>query len=52
VSYGVKPTDYPTVAGALIATLEKGLGEDFTPAVRAAWLECIHKVSGEMLSAS
>jgi hypothetical protein len=30
------------VGAALIATLEKGLGEDFTPTVRAAWLACIH----------
>jgi hemoglobin-like flavoprotein len=52
VAYGVKPINYPTVAAALMATLEKGLGEDFTPAVGAAWLECIHKVAGEMLAAA
>jgi hemoglobin-like flavoprotein len=50
--YGVKPSDYQTVGAALLATLEKGLGEDFTPAVRAAWLACINKVAGEMLSAA
>jgi hemoglobin-like flavoprotein len=52
VGYGVKATDYPTVGVALIATLEKGLGADFTPEVRAAWLACIDKVAGEMLAAS
>jgi hemoglobin-like flavoprotein len=49
VSYGVKPTDYQTVGDALIATLDKGLGADFTPAVRSAWLACIGKVAGAML---
>ena len=52
VSYGVKPADYQTVGVALIATLEKGLGADFTPEVRAAWLACISTVAGEMLTAS
>jgi hemoglobin-like flavoprotein len=52
VSYGVKPADYQTVGAALIATLEKGLGADFTPEVRAAWLACINQVAGEMLTAS
>ncbi len=42
VGDGIKPIDYQTVGAALIATLEKGLGEDFTPTVRAAWLACIH----------
>jgi len=52
VGYGVKPSDYLTVGAALIATLEKGLGEDFTPAVRDAWFACIDKVAREMLVAS
>ena len=34
VGYGVKPADYDTVGTALIDTLEKGLGEAFTPPVR------------------
>jgi hemoglobin-like flavoprotein len=37
--YGVKEKDYDTVASALLWTLEKGLGEAFTPSVRAAWTE-------------
>ncbi len=37
--YGVKPQDYATVATALLWTLEKGLGDAFTPAVQTAWTE-------------
>jgi hemoglobin-like flavoprotein len=36
--YGVKDKDYDTVAGALLDTLQKGLGEAFTPEVKAAWV--------------
>lgn len=35
--YGVQPGHYETVAIALLWTLERGLGDAFTPAVRAAW---------------
>jgi hemoglobin-like flavoprotein len=48
-AYGVKPADYATVGQALIATLEKGLGDGFTPQVRDAWLACYAAVSSEML---
>jgi hemoglobin-like flavoprotein len=37
--YGVKVGDYATVGAALLATLAKGLGDAFTPEVRAAWTE-------------
>ncbi len=47
--YGVSPADYDTVGTALITTLERGLGPDFTPDVREAWLACIAAVAGEML---
>src|SRR5512141_1816447 len=36
--YGVKPEHYQTVATALLWTLEKGLGEAFTPEVKEAWV--------------
>jgi hemoglobin-like flavoprotein len=49
VGYGVLPSHYPTVGASLIATLEKGLGDDFTPAVKGAWLACYAVVSAEML---
>jgi hemoglobin-like flavoprotein len=37
-AYGVTEAHYATVASALLWTLEQGLGEDFTPQVRAAWV--------------
>jgi hemoglobin-like flavoprotein len=37
--YGVKTEDYNTVGSALLWTLEQGLGEAFTPEVKAAWTE-------------
>ncbi len=39
VKYGVKDAHYDTVGGALLYTLETGLGEDFTPDVKDAWTE-------------
>jgi hemoglobin-like flavoprotein len=35
--YGVRDEHYDTVAAALLWTLEKGLGDAFTPEVRDAW---------------
>jgi len=37
VAYGVKDSHYDTVGGALLWTLEKGLGPAFTPDVKEAW---------------
>lgn len=37
--YGVQDAHYDTVGAALLLTLSQGLGEAFTPAVRAAWAE-------------
>ena len=39
VGYGVKDSHYDTVGAALIETLDAGLGDDFTPAVKDAWTE-------------
>ena len=39
VKYGVKGEHYDTVGGALLYTLETGLGADFTPEVKAAWTD-------------
>jgi len=47
--YGVSPADYDTVGNALIATLERGLGPEFTLPVREAWLACISAIAAEML---
>ena len=37
-AYGVEGRHYDTVGAALLWTLEKGLGEAFTPEVKAAWV--------------
>ncbi len=37
VGYGVKAKHYDTVGAALLDTLEKGLGDDFTPDTKEAW---------------
>jgi hemoglobin-like flavoprotein len=37
VAYGVKPEHYEPVGAALLWTLERGLGERWTPQLAAAW---------------
>lgn len=49
VSYGVKPEHYVPVGDALIWTLEKGLGDDFTPETRQAWLAAYGALSAAMI---
>ncbi|HEX8147323.1 MAG TPA: globin family protein [Pyrinomonadaceae bacterium] len=49
--YGVREKDYDTVGRALIWTLRKGLGEDFTPETEAAWAETYAALAGVMKSA-
>ncbi|GAB1856794.1 globin family protein [Flavobacteriaceae bacterium MHTCC 0001] len=39
VGYGVKDSHYDTVGEALIYTLGAGLGDDFTPDTKDAWVE-------------
>jgi len=50
--YGVKAADYDTVAGALLGTLEQALGEEFTPAMRDAWVVYYQTLAGEMKAAA
>ena len=38
VNYGVKDQHYDTVAAALVWTLGQGLGEQFTPELKDAWV--------------
>jgi hemoglobin-like flavoprotein len=38
IGYGVKDEHYGTVAAALLWTLERGLGEAFTPETKEAWV--------------
>jgi hemoglobin-like flavoprotein len=48
IAYGVKDSHYYTVGSALLWTLEQGLGEAFTPAVRTAWIEAYTLLSAVM----
>lgn len=50
VSYGVRDKDYDTVGQALLWTLQKGLGEAFTPDVEAAWSEVYASLASAMQS--
>lgn len=49
--YGVTAAHYAPVGAALLWTLEKGLGADFTPEVKAAWTETYTALAGVMTSA-
>jgi hemoglobin-like flavoprotein len=50
--YGVRDTHYATVGAALLWTLEQGLGEAFTPAVREAWTEAYGTLASVMVEAA
>ncbi len=52
VDYGVKAAHYAPVGAALIWTLEQGLGDDFTPETRAAWVEAYTLLSSVMIAAA
>ncbi len=49
VTYGAQPAHYPVVGSALLWTLEKGLGEAWTPDVAGAWAEAYGTLSGYMI---
>ena len=51
-NYGVQDEHYDTVGGALLWTLETGLGEAFTTEVKAAWTEAYVLMSGVMKEAA
>jgi nitric oxide dioxygenase len=50
VAYGVKPEHYEPVGEALIWTLDRGLGLDFTSEAREAWLAAYQTLSGAMIA--
>jgi hemoglobin-like flavoprotein len=52
VGYGVKPAHYQTVAAALLWTLERGLGKEFTSETRQAWVECYTTLASTMQQAA
>lgn len=52
VAYGVTAAHYEPVGAALLWTLEKGLGADFTPPLKAAWTETYMTLAGVMQNAA
>ena len=48
--YGVKPHHYNLVGRALLWTLQKGLGKEYTDEVRSAWVNCYAILSGTMIT--
>ncbi len=49
--YGVQDSHYDTVATALIKTLAQGLGDDFTPETKGAWVE-VYSVMADVMKAA
>lgn len=52
VGYGVELAHYDIVGQALLDTLAKGLGDDFTPAVKDAWAETYDLIATTMKDAA
>ncbi len=50
--YGVRDADYDTVAGALLWTLERGLGDAFTDDVKQAWITAYTAIADTMKQAA
>jgi nitric oxide dioxygenase len=50
VTYGARAEHYPVVGTALLWTLEKGLGDAWTPEVASAWTAAYGTLSGFMIS--
>ena len=50
VDYGVKAADYAPVGAAPLWTLERGLGEEWTPQLAAAWTEAYTVLIGFMIA--
>ena len=50
--YGVVDAHYTTVAEALLWTLEQGLGKDFTPEARDAWIAAYSMMASVMQQGS
>ena len=50
VAYGARAEHYPVVGAALLWTLEKGLGESWTPDVANAWKAAYGTLSAFMIS--
>ena len=47
--YGVQPEHFQSVGASLLWTLEKGLGDDYTPEVHEAWVAAYTLLSDVMI---
>lgn len=52
VEYGVRPAHYKLVGNALLWTLQKGLGNDWTLEVKNAWLTCYTILADTMIKSA
>lgn len=52
VGYGVEARHYTLVGNALLRTLKKGLGNEFTPEVRQAWIAAYQLLADVMREAA
>jgi hemoglobin-like flavoprotein len=50
VDYGVKPADYEPVGEALLWTLQRGLGAQWTSEIEAAWTEAYTVLADFMIA--
>ena len=50
VAYGAKPEHYPVVGEALLWTLARGLGAQWTPEVASAWAAAYEALSSFMIA--
>ncbi|MBC7851665.1 MAG: hemin receptor [Chitinophagaceae bacterium] len=49
--FGAEPAHYELVGQCLIATLEEGLGENWTPEIRDAWITAYNTLKNVMIVA-
>lgn len=52
VQYGTRPEHYDLVGQALLWTLERGLGKDWTPELAQAWTKCYTLLATTMIGAA
>lgn len=52
LDYGVKPEHYTYVGNALLRTLKKGLGSEFTPELSDAWVDAFRMLAAVMKMAA
>jgi len=52
VDYGVKTEHYNMVGTALLWTLQKALGKDWTEELKTAWINCYNVLSDTMITAA